>query len=504
MTDQSPDKNIIRQVLSSLICEEDRWHLMGSNPLSEDTMPDDMEFESSVLKALLWCRETGNIPRENTVKTHLETIQNIDDAEESLAILTKYKGDPNTIRAAMSFVIEIQQGIRGQVVADQAKKIMSNPILGYSERYDKASALWSSIAPRDNSMTEYSQPALNRLFVEEQRKIVAAVKAGKQPGIQLPFRAASVFFSTLEWGTMTMLLAEEGVGKTTLLDTIGEHVAWKSKLVRPCDVVILYLEESPLSIATRQHTRTLLIPYNSIASGEIDMDSNEFKGKKTNQNAKMKKVHNKQTEFSNSKGHLHRAFAADAGIDEIVNKAYGHIMASHETGRDILLMFDYLQAIPWVGSGMNKTEAYAAFASKIDKLAKIVHKDNGCKVHVIMAAQESHTSPGEAFHTTEPRKISRLVLSLRRDGFEGEGDSAVARESKERIENGRTMFDTLGNKRYWYQIGDKFSHTGIIKIAKGNNAASGAIKIFFEGGYGKIMQQPLQVKELIASGRLKA
>jgi hypothetical protein len=473
-----------RHLTGACIGDEDYTYRMYRELRGKD-FPPNLQGEAHVIDAIWGCRDR-NIPptRENVIQIMtLSGRADIDMVIQMVELCMAEAGwpgevDRSAVRACSAAINIWLQDQRGLIAAGAIAEIMNRPWASYTDKYDEAVRALTNASPTDTIIEQYTEERLFDAWLLEQRELHRIRKEGGDVGPHLPWLAARAFISRFGWGQFTTLMGREGSGKTSVLLDIAEYIAWKQKL--NCDFVNISCETDLLTIQRRWFSKKSLISFKSLDEGEIDLDSPKWMPKINEFQA----LRNKNSE---TRGHIHFIWMPDARVEQVTMMMERCARASAAQGRRVCFGIDYLQKMNWWDYNMPQNQAYEMIG---EKLASANRK---LMAHTFLMAQEGGTE-GEAFGSKVIRKISQLVLTIRRTEFEGraaaDGPFVLGPDGKTPLK------DALGRERRFYYKDDQWDSVADIAISKANNAPTRFIKLHLEGAYNLIHEDAKQIEQL--------
>lgn len=411
-----------------------------------------------------WLAVSGKEPLISTVDS---IVKEVDDEDQS------------GIPTYGAFVDAWMQNQSGMAASQRAAAIMSEPSPDYEEKYNRAAREFSKAIPKSATIQELTEDQLIELVVRENKATWKENQTTGDIGWGMPFQAYKYLFPRFKPREFTTLIAETGVGKTSMMMIMAEHHSWIQPI--KTDSVIFELETDPYEIGQRQIGRHLKIPFVAIDSGNVLLDSDKWRPRVAEFSAK-------KNSRSNNSGHIQLIYCPGAIITQITLMMEGYAQASMAAGRRCAFWLDNLQRVNWTVYGIRQHEAYALIA---DSLSYVVRKYPN--THMFLIAQEYED---RVFGSTSIERMSQKMLSFRREKPEGgikEDIPVMVRDA-----SGKPVqeVDALGNKRFWQRSGDKRSGKGVIELLKTNSGKEGTIEVLFDGALNIMVQDPEQMKRL--------
>lgn len=451
-------------------------------PITGADFPPNMEAEGRVMDTIFTLRDQEVAPTRLNIIQLMSIKYPYDEVVRVVDACIKAAGDEpirrEAVRECSARIAEWMQDMKGRGASNSIKEIMYSPFADYSFKYDEARKALERAAPLESVVEYYDEKRLFDLWLRDQYQGYADVQSGLQAGLNLPWEASRAFISRLKWNETTMLLGKEGSGKTSLGLDVAESVAWRQKI--KTDVIMIRTETDPMVIQTRWFARHSLIPFKALDSYEVDLKSEKWMPKVEQWRA----MRNRNSELY---GHVHVLWMPEARVEQVVSEMEKCVRVSAEAGRKCLFVVDYLQAFNWWDYDMKQNTALEMIGMRL------AGTNRRLKSHLFLIAQEG-SNEGEAFGSTIPRKISQIVLSIKREEFDG---GRAQMDGKQVVDaSGVPQKDALGNPRYLHRKGDKFGSYVEIGISKANDAPTQVIKGWFEGAYNILHPDREQIKEL--------
>ena len=485
-------KQNFRTLISLLIGEKDRLHLLHtSEPFTGDWMPIDMHREGVVLDAIHRCYQEALKPTRENVIGIIQAQGTLDKPREFVDALLKEQTDNRVgVESISAFAEMWMHEERGKMASDEIVKIMNRPTADYAKKHEEASRVWALAAPNMNDVARYNQQQWIRDFLARQTERAEIAKSGIKNGPTLPYKGHEAFFTNLKWGELTSIIADTGYGKTMISQDIAEHLAWHEHL--NADVHWIELETPVDVMQMRTVAKHCLIPFDALASGRIDPTEDKWKQRIARFNAN---ISAKETDGG---GKLFYHYVPSRKLHAVTSIMRREAMLSFaKKDCSVIFIIDYLQKFDWNSViRYDQTRALEVIGEEISGVTRSLRLRG--KVHTFLFAQEN-TEKGEAFGTSVLRKISQVMFSVKRMAPSGK-DEAV-KDSK-----GMPSKDAMGFTRYWSRESDEFGHKGFLQIIKGNDlpvVEERKIKIWFEGAYYRIAQDPDQIKRMKAKGHIR-
>lgn len=520
----------IRLMIAAMIGETQSYSKQVF-PISREDLPLDMQnLEGFVLDAILVLDNNSVEPSKRNVIDYLAVKKNIANPEQVVNILLEEKGEQSVSIRAMSVLYHAWSSEQRLFAASlQVADIAKNPMLDYQEKWDAAHELMMAQAPSGGFDEEdVGEEQFMWKVAEENAKAVAAKNSGMDIGPQLPFGAQRALYAAHDDGEATMILGREGYGKTTMAQTIAEHIAWKQRL--NCDVIYFALETPLAVLARRQFCRHTLIPYDMVRTGEIELGNDHWKPKFESWMLTGRRK-------SDASGYIRYFYSPGANVDAITTSMMRCAETSRMLGRRVVFFIDHLHSIDWQATNAREGE-FGALRSITLKLCAANNRANlRTPTHLFLLAQESNDNPGQMFGGKFAAKRVQYVYSIERVAFTGgtEDTPAVAghdnpvmmpkseydrimvtavKEGKVKEHKAQYVpdkqtpdrylcLDALGNQRYWFRKGDLFTENMALNLRKANDGRIGKIQLRFEAAQGIIQQHPDQIAELRQQGRLR-
>jgi hypothetical protein len=521
----------IRLMLAAMIGPELSYNKQVY-PITREDLPLDMQnLEGLVLDAIAYLDSKTIEPSKTNLIDYLGVRRNLPNPEQEINRLIDEKGDQQVSIRTMSVLYHAWASEqRLNVAALKVSEIAQNPMLDYQEKWDASYDLLMAQAPTDSFDEEdIGEERFMWRVAEDNRRAVEALKSNLDIGPELPFPAQKAFYSFHDDGEATMILGREGRGKTTVGQTIAEHIAWTQRL--NCDVVY-YALETPLSVlARRQFCRHNLIPYDAVKSGRIDLSSGKWK--KVFETWMMS-----GRRKSDSSGMIRHFYSPDASVDALCTSMLRAAEASKSLGRRVVFFIDHLHSINWQATHAREGE-FGALRSIARTLCAANNRANlRAPTHLFLLAQESNDDPGQMFGGKFASKRVQYVYSIEREAFSADDPQnptvagydnpitvtaakyrsyieAAQKKGPAEVENIKSMYvqdknttdryfalDALGNQRYWFRKGDEYKENMALHLVKANDGRLGRIRLRFEAAQGRISQDPEQMIELRKQGVL--
>lgn len=466
----------IRHFVGLLICEEDVISSLPHRITTPTHLPLSMQkIEGVVLDTIYLCHDLNQPPNKENVIHLIESAHLLPDPAALINELVKesdVRQPRNVALLAHTIDVWINES-KLKKITELIPAIRQEATLDYSKKFQRTLELMMQAAPDERNWEQLTEKQIIKAFLKANRKLVANKGKNLDLGPELPFKHSKKVFGYMEWGEITTIMAQTGFGKTTLGVHIAEHVAWKQRL--SCDVHMFLSETSPEVIGRRQISRHLLIPYQVLKNGDVDFDDPKWK-------AELEKYTDMADTKTNTSGYINMIACPGANSAWITTKMHELAHTSHQLGRSSLFILDYLQRFDWQAEGLEKYQAFEVMGNRWSNETRMLH-NNGIQCHTILFAQEGDND-GEAFGSKFIRKISQLVMVIRREKVEGGVKNAQTYPDKRK--------DALGNVRNLCNVGDEYSHRGSLDISKANDAAPSRIQLWFEGPMSNITEDPNQ------------
>lgn len=508
----------IRALIKLLIGEENLVDVQPDRLRRTDMALDMRDREGHIIEAIYTCVNQEIPPNRYNVVRLLEInrrLGEIDPGEFIDKIIEEHIEESTGIRALSAFIKMWldERKLKEQTVNMGA--VADDPYMDYGEKWDTAFNMLMKVSPTDGFIYEgISELDFKRLALLSNQKIIQARKEGKDYGPMFPFESMKAYFSYLEWGEVTLFIAREGRGKTTVVQHLEENIAWRQKL--NCDVIHFSLE-TPLSVLSiRQFCRYHSIPYKDIHDGLVDLSDDFWKPKWESWEASSVKK-------ENDYGYIKYFYSPDASVNDLIAAMIRSSEASRLLGRSIFFVIDHIHKINWqkTHGKSGEFEALRAITVMLGSAANKLSIKN--PNHLFLVAQEGEET-GQMFGGKFAAKVAQYVLSLNRERFgpaingeypraqesmmiqykanqltDSQKKSKIVRLEKDGM---YTLLDALGRPRYWFRKGDDFSQHSHIVGTKGNDNANFQTDLLFEPALSRIVQNPEQVAQMRKDGLL--
>lgn len=487
----APDniKGHIRAMLGLMVGVDTDQTIQMSTQFRREQLPLDMPDEGFLLEALYYCKQRDLPPTRENVNQLLEISGVKNPAEFVLNLINETQNTSYSIGELSGYIdFWIERG-RMNAAAAKIMQLSGDPSRAQIEVYRDMVRTLSAAAPKRYEGSSYTSEELADHWFAMNQELVRANKAGKDVGPNLPFEAARAFFPRLKWKETTTILGREGSGKTTLLCLIAEYIAWRQRLVRPCDFVIFILETPEEVVQARNFSRHTLIPSSALTSGAIDLESDRWKPVWEKYKEGIRALNDKA-------GTVHYEFISRPGLNEVILKMERLADASHALGRDVCFGIDYMQKFLWQDTGAaSEREGY----QEIGEALADINRRLGS--HLFLLAQEGDKE-GEAFGSSVIRKISQLVLRIALDiDPNTDRPKKATKDIAYYKKPGEPEKDAMGGTRYIQRIGQDVGLFGLT-VSKANDAPAETISLIRQPEYNIVYQNPEQIKKLQMEGRL--
>ncbi len=485
---QIPDNisSLIRTYVGLLIGNHD-LSVYSYKTISADEIPVAMQDERNVLRAIESCIQDG-VPAEAHFVEQKLSVNNWQVSKDAVTVMASavdsgWRGNTtNSLKLASSVIKQWLFETEGIQYWQRASQIMADQSLGsYEQRYQEAHKLAIQVSPTVENLSILTDEELVDGVLkdyDEKRRIL--LEEGKFP-VPVPHLTTLASLGvTFEDGEFTLVLGNEGTGKSSFLQQLGAHVAEKQGI--GYDVLYLSLETSKRILGYRRLAQECGIPTDDFMSFRVDTKSAQFL-----------EVYNsyikKRRQQEESSGYLRYAVLHDKsvnGIIDAINKAY---FVTSAAKRKLLVILDHIGRIDKPDTqGSNDANRIS------DAIVKIANACNAINSHIIFVGHLG--KDGKLFGATEGNKKAQQVIVLEA----GKPEGGVSHDIVATDALGRNMADYLGRPRYFQRVGNTYGCELTARIEKSNNTGGGYVKFNMERPMGsKCYDIPSEMERLMSA-----
>lgn len=495
-------KNLWRKLLGTLIGDKNRIPEMRQY-LSADDMPMDMLFEREVFRVLHECNERGLPPTRENVLTGVVVRGEVDlkqeDVEFGLDKMIERRSIADSgIESLSSWLSEATKSLHNEKAWKVALDVINSDRGLAHERQEAAMNIVTSATKEDEAFESGTASEINSEFLDWVDQRYKDAQAGNiVSGPLLPWYgfigAHGILPAGADWGDMTLITAQSGFGKSTIVGQVAEYNALD---VQTSDVLVILLETNLMKMEARSYARNCMIPFDMVKSAAFNSRDPRFhkdiKGgdyRKTGLEPAKGSLGWYENWVESSNCEINYAFAPGTTAYQITQLIGLYRRKAEARDRNLLVIVDYLQKIDWTIFGYDQRVGLERVADVLRDGIEI--QNNKSPVHMIMMAQENEGS--DPYGGRGILQRAQLHLSLNRTRrVAGEmlqdGDMQV-------MYKGKQVHDTIGNPRWYQRATDMLAADSAFVVRKANDAPGREIKVRFENSKYRIHHHPSEYKK---------
>lgn len=481
-------KLLWHSLLGTLMGAENRIATMRTF-LSPADVPSDMPFEREVFRALHHCNERNIPPTFENILAAILVTGEIDapqaDIKDQLEKIAEKRSDANMALESYShWVAQNVMAQRNTTAWNVALSIINGKKGDAHERQEAALNIITSSTQADQAFESGTDADLTDEFFDWADGRYQEYLAGNtHSGPLLPWYGFigehGILPGGMDWGDMTLITAQSGFGKSTLVGQIAEYNGYTAQT---CDVLVILLETNLMKMKARSLARNCLIPFDMVKVKRFNHKDPRFH----------KDIHGqdyRKTKATPAKGSLgwyqqwvngsdcgvNYAFAPGASAYEITQLMSLYRRKAEAREKGLLVIVDYLQKIDWTMFSYDQRVGLERVADVIRDGIEI--QNNKSPLHMIMMAQENEM--GDPYGGRGILQRAQLHISLsrsrRQPGAMLDGGDLPIKNS-----DGSQRTDAIGNSRWYQRATDMLAAQSSLVVRKSNDAPGREIKVVFE------------------------
>lgn len=458
----------LRKLIAALLDQPDLRPELGS--VHPDSVPPEFGLEKDALAAIYRLWHEGQVSGSDAVAQMVAETREI-DAE---AFLDTFTVDPTEASTP-----GLLAALWGNWLDKNALQMALERAIYAVQQSKGEDAL--SLSMRVQQMIARSVPELSEVVIAEfhelggyfnvrQDNIYDRVMSGNVGLPTFPFKGLNDMLMSLEQGDPMMLMASEGLGKSTLLQVLAEH--WQSQGFY---VVSVERETQPHIYERRRIMRWMGIP-SAFFRGQTEVNGKPIPpvSRKAPVWGELFSLYDQLVERRKKKGVLVHINGAGLTPEDTMGYLMTHSKIAKARGMELIYLDDYYQRTEWGHLANDEYKALNLVAEKIKNGVSAL----GC--YALIAAQENQDRSSDGtvverypFGNRRALKVFQQVVSLQR--------SRAIRDSSILLPDGDFMRDGVGNPRYWSREGS-WSHNATLEVLKVNEGRLGKTTVKFENG----------------------
>lgn len=423
----------------------------GNFRLEPGMLPEGMEFEMYVLKAIYAFCDDDLPPTREAVLSYLALHDKFDNLETRLDALLMNKtrrlsadGAAAAVRLDARILSAWVEQEKMRFAVRQAVEALSYNHLSSEEVFDDIMKLMTWAAPRQQGAERVHTSEVFDEFEAAYREEKKRLAEGGRIGPDTPWPSLNELIGSFRKGDLVTWLGATKRGKSTVAMQLAYHVAMECGV----QVEIFHLETERVDLFRRYLAGRLMIkPKDMVKRVDIFND--------TPYKEQVQAIRNQLKDAP-----VEYRWCPGASFSEIIAYMADGKARAEAKGLEYMAIIDYFQQIDFRDFQYEQNGAQNAAASKLKSEVQQM------RIYCIAFAQSDMKNPesGKPYGGQEIAHRSQLLIEIQRDE-EADSDLPV-------IDGRVKQLDGIGNPLYMHRKGDVDSKTEF-KIVRGNNAPTG-------------------------------
>lgn len=449
--------DMIRRLIADLIGDRNRLHEMGNLQLEPEMLPESLEVEAMVLRAIYRLAKSNVAPTRDNIIVQIAPVYG-EQAEKAVDALLMYASTNGNMIGVLSLALSdwiSAQGLRK--LSEELTKDLSNPKIGNVDQiYHRFVSQASRYAPRLISVESTPTELATERWVALQQQRRQKLENNEPLGPKFPWKALNeAIGGYIRMGDMIHFAGKSKTGKTLIAGLIAEYIAYELGY----DVELFHMETETEQYVQRMISRHTRLPLSKIDSINFAVDP--FK-------SQLEAVTGYIKAREESKGSLKYTFCPGISIDEIAMHVANSAAISRSRGREYVWIVDYYSLItPPPGFAGGHVNNYIA-----DRLKTITQS---ARTRSIVFSQYSDdadfTQRLSSFDGQMILKRSQANIQIRRTPNNEKQDVPLLDE------DGNPMRDGLGNPMYKQRRHHPLSFEADLYTATANSGSGGSCPV---------------------------